>query len=280
MQVCRREQRSSRSLRRRSAQWQQWRRPGACVTARSLAPTEASKAAKNTLRESLEREYGPAGSATSSFLQINKCGLKPQRGRCEHCTSCAKPIQVRLPGTQGNGGGGGGGGAGKDGGWGPFRWGRRKKDGPEAVTLTLVSFAVSRKAYSRVRGSLCEYWSPCVLSSNVVARDTPQPHWADAVSHCVQLRCVKWATAPQPSFECERLRLSRRGCSGAGADHEAVHQGVQAADGHRCRLPPVVRRVGDAGAIQPPTPPRLLPPASADRVLSGHAVPWQPIVDR
>ena len=51
----------------------------------------------------------------------------------------------------GGGGGGGGSGAGGDGGWGPFRWFRKKKDGPAAVTLTLVSFAVSRKAYSRVR---------------------------------------------------------------------------------------------------------------------------------
>ncbi len=54
-------------------------------------------------------------------------------------------------GGGGGGGGGSGSGAGGDGGWGPSRWFRKKKDGPAAVTLTLVSFAVSRKAYSRVR---------------------------------------------------------------------------------------------------------------------------------
>lgn len=61
---------------------------------------------------------------------------------------------VGPPGADGGGGGGsGGGGSGGGGGWDPFGWWRRdKKSKVKPVTLTLVSFAVSRKAYARVSG--------------------------------------------------------------------------------------------------------------------------------
>lgn len=57
----------------------------------------------------------------------------------------------RGGGGGGDGGGGSIGGGNTSGGSGWFGWGKKRKKGPKPVTLTLVSFAVSRKAYSRVR---------------------------------------------------------------------------------------------------------------------------------
>ena len=95
--------------------------------------------------------------------------------------SAAQP-SASGPGPPGSGngsggGGGGGGGAGSDassGGWGPFGWGRKKDRKPmeQPVVLTLVSFAVTRKAYSRV----------CHLTTNLLGlRDALRPLLYDAV---------------------------------------------------------------------------------------------------
>lgn len=95
------------------------------------------------------RRLGGAGLAAAAAAAA---GLQVQLPALADSTSGGGGNGPPAGGSSGGSGGGGnassGGGGG--GGWGPFGWGKKKDNKAKPVTLTLVSFAVSRKAYSRV----------------------------------------------------------------------------------------------------------------------------------
>ena len=131
-------------------------------------------------------------------------------------------------GDSGGGGGGGGSDAGS-GGWGPFGWGRKKNRKPleQPVVLTLVSFAVTRRAYSRVR----------------TART--QSIWADTTpcDHSLVTPCRCWHEMRQPFLLADHGQIRAR----ISGSHRKV-SGLQA----------VLRRQRHSGALDALS--HLMPP--------------------